>query len=119
MLHLLIFLPYLLFFPSGPFLVLPLLVVATGWVCARRMSGVSRLSGLLIGGAVGVVVEVLFWFRLYAVWWMESALGIESPQILSMLLFQMLTLAIGIAGALAVVGICLALRARHMQTATA
>ena len=106
---------YLLFVPPGPFLVVPLLSVATGWVCARWMTGVSRIFGLLTGCAVGLVVEALMWFRIYALDWVESGLGGNLPWAsLPWAFFMMLSLAIGIAGILATVGICLVQRAKNL-----
>ena len=106
---------YLLFAPPGPFLVVPLLSVATGWVYARWMRGVSRSFGLLTGCAVGLVVEALMWFRIYALDWLESHLGVDLPWAsLPWVFFMMFTLAIGIVGILSTVGICLVRRAKSL-----
>lgn len=102
---------YLLFAPPGPFLVVPLLSVAAGWLCARWMTGVSHIFSLLTGCAVGVAVETLMWFRLYALEWAQSGLGVDLPWAsLPWVFFLMFTLAIGIVGILTTVGICLVRR---------
>ena len=53
---------YLLLFPPWASLVLALLSVATGLACARWMPGVSRRFGLLMAGAISVVLGTLMFF---------------------------------------------------------
>lgn len=87
----------------GAFVVLPLLSVATGLVCAHLMPGVSRAYGLLTGYACAVVVATLMFFRADALLWVEAQFGVHLPWPLS---FSLLTVTIGIAGSLTTAGIC-------------
>ena len=87
----------------GAFLVLPLLSVATGLACAHLMPGVPRASGLLTGCACAVAVAALMFFRADTLLWAEAQFGVNLPWPLP---FSLLTVAIGVAGSLATIGIC-------------
>ena len=87
---------------AGVFLVLPLLAVATGLACARRMPSVSRAYGLLSGCVCDVAVAALMFFRPDALLWLETQFGVHLPWPLP---FLLLTVAIGVAGILATAGI--------------
>ena len=93
---------WLLILP-GTFLVLPLLSVATGWVCARRMQGVSYVFGLLTGGVGGVVVGYLMLYRYEAWLWAQGQFGVNMPHLG---FFLILTVALAAAGIAATWGIC-------------
>ena len=96
----------------GAFLFLPLLSVATGLVCAHLMPGVSLASGLLTGCVCAVAVAALMFFRGGTLLWGEAQFGVD----LSWWFFPLLTVAIGVAGSLATVGICRRRRAKVPRT---
>ncbi len=100
-------LTWLLILP-GTFLVLPLLSVATGWVCARRMPGVSYVFGLLTGGACGVVVGYLMLYRAETLLWVEAQFEVALPWGV----FVILSLALAVAGIGATWGMCRLRRAK-------
>ena len=93
----------------GAFLVLPLLSVTTGAVCARRMAGVSYVFGLLTGCAVGVVTGYLMLFRADALLYF----GVDLPHTFLALL---LTVAIAAAGIASTWGICRLHQARKERS---
>ena len=86
----------------GAFLVLPLLSVATGLVCAHLMPGVSRASGLLTGCACALAVAALMFFRACTLGWAQAQFGVDLPWSF----FPLLTVAIGVAGIGATWRIC-------------
>ena len=94
-------LSWLLIVP-GTFLVLPLLSVATGWVCARRMQGVSYVFGLLAGGACGVVVGYLMFYRAQTLLWVDAQFEVVLPWGVIVIL----SLALAVAGIGATWGMC-------------
>ena len=84
----------------GAFLALPLLSAATGLLCAHLMPVVSRALSLLAGCACAVAA--LMFFRANAPDRAESDIRVDRLR----WLFPLLTVAIGVAGRMATVGIC-------------
>lgn len=101
---------WLLLIP-GVFLVLPLLSVATGFVCARRMTSISHVFGLLTGCACGIVAGYLMLYRADALRWTEGQFGVAVYGAI----FLVLTVVIAVAGIAATWGIC---RVRHATRGT-
>ena len=93
---------WLLILP-GTFLVLPLLSVVTGWVCARRLPSVSRVFGLLTGCACGIVVGYLMLYRYEAWLWWQGQFGVNMPHLV---FYWILTVALAAAGIGATWGMC-------------